>query len=194
MDSPLNGFSAILFVIVTVIFTIIIVGAFLIYRAHKRGRRENNKDTLPPFPHHRLDYQPETKTLPVIHPITKPAHSTFSIDSSEPEEIDFSTTGRDLTESLVALSDTYTMDIFTIATSDGLVLGSSGGDTAQNDAAVYSEQFRNNPLAETPGVILFGLNHKGSELIGIIRTRTSVSDKKLQRIAAETKNILDKWI
>ena len=100
MDSPLNGFNAILLIIIAVIITIIIVGAFFIYRARKRGLRENNKEALSLLSHHRLDYQPEIKTLPVIHPITKPAHSTVSTDSSEPEDIDFITTGRDLTESL----------------------------------------------------------------------------------------------
>lgn len=193
MDSPLNGFNAIL-LIIAIILTIISVGAFFIYQARKRGLRDNNKDTPPHVPHHRLDYQPEAKILPVIHPIKKPAHSTFSIDFSEPEDIDLTTTGRDLTESLATLSDHYSLDIFTIATSDGLVLGSSGGNTAQNDAAMYSEQFRNNPYTVPTGIILFGLNHKGSELVGIIRTRTSVSEKKLQRIVAETKHILDRWV
>jgi uncharacterized protein YpmB len=49
MDSPLNGFNAILLIIIAVIITIIIVGAFFIYRARKRGLRENNKEALSLF-------------------------------------------------------------------------------------------------------------------------------------------------
>ncbi|MFA6224943.1 MAG: hypothetical protein WC620_01875 [Methanoregula sp.] len=98
---------------------------------------------------------------------------------------------RQLPEQDTDKSTSVTRHSFTIATADGLVFGSYGGDAAQNDAATYSELFKNNPLVETPGIVLFGLTYKGLELIGIIRTKTPLPEKNVNLITEDTKVILD---
>jgi len=100
----------------------------------------------------------------------------------------------DITGCLEAFVRKFSLESFTIATCDGLVFVSSGGDTAPADAAKYSEIFCNDPLSETPGVVLFGLNHKGSDLVGIIRTPAEVTQSTLQKMENDTKDILNRWI
>jgi hypothetical protein len=100
----------------------------------------------------------------------------------------------DITGCLGAFVRKYSLESFTIATCDGLVFVSSGGDTAPADAAKYSEIVCNDPLSETPGVVLFGLNHKGSDLVGIIRTSGEVTQSTLQKMENDTKDILNRWI
>jgi hypothetical protein len=106
-------------------------------------------------------------------------------------EVDILETCQDLQQCLFAMAEKYSLDSFTIATSDGLVFASSGGETTQVDAARFS---RNNTGKNPSGVTLFGLNHKGSELTGIIRSPVSISPETRQRIENDTKVILNKWV
>jgi len=101
---------------------------------------------------------------------------------------------KDISESLQALKEKYSLDAFTIATADGLVFASGGGTDSQTDAAQYSEIFNNDPLSETPGVVLTGIEHKGSSLVLIIRTQIPVPDEIRMRIENDTKDILNWWI
>ena len=52
----------------------------------------------------------------------------------------------------------------------------------------------NDPLSETPGVILFGVHHTGSSLVGIIRTPQEIPGNVLDAIEHDTKDILNRWI
>jgi hypothetical protein len=98
---------------------------------------------------------------------------------------------QDLQQSLLALAEKYSLDSFTIATSDGLVFASSGGSTAQEDAASYS---RNYEIGESAGMALFSLDHKGSKLTGIIRSQGIIKGEIQKRIESDTKDILNRWI
>jgi len=100
----------------------------------------------------------------------------------------------DITTSLRTLTEKYSLDQFTIATADGLVFASSGGEDAQDDAARFGEMFASDPLAETPGVTLFGLDHKSSDLVGIIRTNLQIPGDVAEMIERDTKDILNRWI
>ncbi len=100
----------------------------------------------------------------------------------------------DISQSLGAVVAKYSLDRFTIATSDGLVFASSGGDDTGADAARYSEMFRNDPLSETPGVVMFGFSHKGSELVGIIRADRPVSEETRKKIEKDANDIIHRWI
>ena len=182
-----------------VIIGVIILGiiGIVLYqrRSKKRGSLTRGTDTsLHPI-RHRLDYQPGAKPIPgFIQPTVTATSQPVTPAIPKPKEIDLTSTCRDMTESLAALTEKYSLTSFTIATEDGLIFGSSGGDTTQSDAAIFSHTFKNDPLIETPGVITFGLTCKGSELVGIIRTNASLSDETRQQIAADTKMILNLWV
>jgi hypothetical protein len=100
----------------------------------------------------------------------------------------------DLAGSIAALRQKYSLDGFTLASGDGLVVASTEPEGGREEAARYAEMYVNTPLFETPGFILFGLPHKGSDLVGIIRTNRELSDEICQNIADDTKDILNSWI
>ena len=106
-------------------------------------------------------------------------------------EVDLVNNRQDLQESLHALAEKYSLDSFTIATSDGLVFASSGSDTAQEDAAKYCRRY---DIRESVGVALFSMSHKGSELTGIIRSQGIITGEIQKRIESDTKDILNRWI
>lgn len=142
----------------------------------------------------RLAYQPEARPVRVVPLSAIPKPTRKSPTGPALKEISLLKDRQDITESLLALTDKYSLDQFTIATSDGLIFASSRGNGAQTDAAHYSEIFNNDPLAETPGVTLTGFNHKGSDLVLIIRTHLPVPDEIRIGIEEDTKDILNWWI
>ncbi|HSA37930.1 MAG TPA: hypothetical protein P5013_03445 [Methanoregula sp.] len=138
----------------------------------------------------RLDYQPSAKPIPITSPTpTKsPQHQQYATPILD---IDVTENCQDLGQSLAAIVMKYSLDSFTIATSDGLVFASSIDTMAQEDAARYSGKF----AGKMPGgVVLFSLNHKGSELTGIMRTKEGMRWETQNRIKNDTKAILNKWI
>jgi hypothetical protein len=71
------------------------------------------------------------------------------------------------------------------------VFGSSGGSTAQEDAASYSGS---HDIRESVGVAVFRMDHKGSNLTGIIRSQGIITGEIQKRIESDTKDILNRWI
>jgi hypothetical protein len=195
MDFSLTGSGYLLPMVIIGIVIIVVIAAVLFQiRSKKRSSPRGDTELSPYSPRHPLDYQPQSKPIPVIQPSVIPAPRALAADVAKPKEIDLTKARKDMTESLDALVRKYSLNNFTIATADGLVFGSSMGDTAQADAATYSEMFKNDPLTETRGVVLFGITYKGSELIGIVRAKTPPPNEIMQQIAADTKVILNWWI
>jgi ABC-type antimicrobial peptide transport system permease subunit len=192
--SPIASGSLLPIVFIGIIFGVMIVVILLIQRSGNQQSPEQGKAASSSVPIQRLDYQQDKRPKPVISSTLKPEYPVRSAKVPHQKDIDLIISRKDLTESMVALKEKYYLDMFTIATADGLIFGSSGGDRAETDAAMYSEQFKNNPFAETTGVILFSLPYKGSELIGIIRTDKPLPERIVRQIAADTKVILNRWI
>jgi hypothetical protein len=141
-----------------------------------------------------LNYQPGIKPVLPLSQKTIPRQVQKPGVLPQPGNISVTEGMADITTSLRTLTEKYSLDQFTIATADGLVFASSGGDNAQNDAARFGEMFVNDPLVETPGVTLFGLDHKGSDLVGIIRTDLQIPEEISLMIENDTKDILNRWI
>jgi len=176
---------------IAVLIVFAIIAFFLI-----RSRRSNplRNPATGPQRGQKFGYQPELK--PVLHLPTIRKSEPVRIIQPQPQvtKIDFVSGKKDLAESLVALAETYSLDSFTLASYDGLVIASTDRNTAQTDAAQYAEIFASSHLFETPGAVLFGLAHKGSDLIGIIRVNRGISDEICQNIENDTKDILNSWI
>jgi hypothetical protein len=188
---------------VVILIIILIPAALLLIRARKDRSSEDERARV-----QRLDYQPAAKPVPVARPVpvakpvqaARPVSPAIPVPANAPArmpepatipETDLTGNSRDLRESLCALAGKYSLDSVTIATSDGLVLAASGGSTTQEDAASYS---RLNIGGEPEGVTLFVLNHKGSELTGIIRSQGIITGEVQKRIESDTKDILNRWI
>jgi len=141
-----------------------------------------------------LDYQPETRSTRLSTLPESKAALREDIRALQVKKIELIKGIPDITGSLTALTEKFSLDSFTLATSDGLVFATSGSSTAQTDAAVFSGIFATNPRTKTAGVQLFGLHHKGSNLVCVIRTNNPVPDRILQKITTDTQDILNWWI
>jgi hypothetical protein len=100
----------------------------------------------------------------------------------------------DLSGSLAALAKKYSLDEITLATADGLLLASSHSSPSADDIAGYCGIYNENPQARIPGIMLFGMVHKGSDLIGIAKIRGQALLDPGQELICETKDILNSWI
>ncbi len=176
--------NTILYILVA--FIIILIPTALFLQKTLKARFEEEEHAR----RQRLDYQPSVKHIPV----TKPVPISWQGRKQQPaftSEINILEKGQNLQQCLLAIAEKYSLDSFTIATSDGLVLASSIGDTAAEDAARYG---RNYDGTVPEGVTLFSLTHKGSELTGIIRSEHNRTGGFQKRIENDTKDILNKWI
>ena len=197
--SDLESTAFIIIAITIVIILLVIV--FLIFRRKRENQPVNRKEDGSGHPIGSLDYRPTLQPVKETKPLSppeaadkSPGTALPSVEQVQTNEIELLAGRADIAESLLALSEKYSLDQFTIATEDGLVFASSGSKNAQNDAAIYSSLYSEDPGTAIPGVVLFGLVHKSSGLIGIIRTNRPVSERILENIAADTKDILNWWI
>jgi hypothetical protein len=170
------------------IIVLVIIAALLLKRSRGTKRKVVHEEE-PDF-----DYGAAIHHVPVPVTTTASPRVEQKREALRPPGINVLEGCTNITECLDALVRKFSLESFTIATCDGLVFVSSGGDTAPADAAKYSEIFLNDPLSETPGVVLFGLKHKGSDLVGIIRTPGEVTENTLQKMESDTKDILNRWI
>ena len=185
-----------LLLILAVVIALIIAAAvtYYLFRRPKTirepGRTITSQDHRPARP----GYQPAAKATAPAGEAKSPVPPGRGDTPYRPKDLSVVDGRADLTASLCALVEKYSFGELTLATADGLVFASSGGESAQTDAAHYSETFIRDPLSETPGVTLFGVSHKGSELIGIIRTTPEVSEEIVEMVENDTKDILNRWI
>ena len=185
--------SIIPFIIVGLLAVVIIVAAALINnKILKKKQFLKGRNKIADFPQQDLDYQSEIKLikrmLPALQSRTLQKNTAPAL-----KEIEILYGRTDITQSLLALVEKYSLGIFTLATSDGLIFASSVGEDSQTDAATYSKMVNHDPPLTTPPVIVFGLTHKGSTLVGVIRTQNPVSEDISKRIATDTQAILNWW-
>ncbi|ABS56425.1 hypothetical protein Mboo_1910 [Methanoregula boonei 6A8] len=114
--------------------------------------------------------------------------------TSHKEETDCVNKQRDLAGSLDALAKKYSLDEIILATADGLLLASSRNAPPAGDIARYTGMFAENIQPRPPGIILFGLEYKGSHLVGIARGRDLLIQEPDPDMVRETKAILNRWI
>jgi len=110
-----------------------------------------------------------------------------------PQDIDVVAGRSDIVDSMKALCEKYYLNAFTIATDDGLVVSSSMEDAAA-DAAKYSYDFARGNLPDDPQVMLFGVRHKGSALVGVIRTDHNIPEKWVESMERDAVAILKRWL
>ena len=178
--------------IIIIVLIIILIPAALLLKKMLAARSEEDGRTR----RQRLDYQPPAKTGWVAIPIPISWQKQKQQSGAAPgatfiPEVDLVENCKNLEESLHALTGKYSLDSFTIATSDGLVFASSGGSTAADDAARFCRHY---DIRESVGVALFSVNHKGSELTGIVRSQGIITGEIQKRIESDTKDILNRWI
>ncbi len=110
------------------------------------------------------------------------------------DTIELTRNRKTITASLQALARKYSLFEITLATDDGLVFASSAERDVQADAAKYSQIMKQKSSLNEPGVTLFELDHKGSHLVGIIRTKNELVQNGETGIREDTKGILQWWL
>ena len=142
----------------------------------------------------RLDYQPAAR--PVIPLIRLPVPRQSPSPATPPITAAVSVVnGRtDIADSTRALAEKYSLDGFTLATTDGLVFSTSGNPTATEDAAYYGGTAPPEGAQVAAGVTLFTVTHLGSGLTGIIRSERPLSRDVVRSIGKDTQEILNRWI
>jgi hypothetical protein len=179
---------SILFIGSAVLIIVVIAAALYIRKVRKlRSARDRAR-------RQRLDYQPSVKHMPVVAPLPtpRPVQKPWRVSFSERRDI--TENSQSFQQNLLILARKYSLDSFTIATSDGLVFASSGGTTAQEDAASYSRRIFPDTGNAPRGITLFSLIYQQSELTGIIRARDVVSEETKEHIKKDAEDILNRWI
>jgi len=92
---------------------------------------------------------------------------------------------------LSALVRKYLLGSITLATTDGLVVATSGGSDAESDAAHYSSAFVRGVAPSEKEVTLFSVNYRGSPVIGVIRSSKSISSSWMDGIEKDVVRILE---
>jgi hypothetical protein len=128
--------------------------------------------------------------------ITKvnPNPGAVAASAPHPTEINCIHGMTDISQSLIALARKYSLDEIALATSDGLLLATSSRTPAAEEIARYTGLYTANPRTQSPGIVLFGMEHKGSSLIGIAKTAGQNLQESRQDLIRETKDILNWWI
>ena len=168
----------------------ICIAAGLVAKKIRNRARDNlHKMALDP-----LQTSHSVKEIPAdTHEISSDQDRDFS---SAPlrKEIDCLQDKVDITQSLVALAEKYSLDEITIATSDGLLLASSLKAPSADNIARYCKMYTINSRPWPPGTMLFGVEHKGSFLVVIAKTKDPLLQEPDPELVYKTKDILNWWI
>ena len=134
------------------------------------------------------------KKIPVNMPREAPDTDDDADPRSRPKGLDCITGRANLSESLAALAEKYSLDELTLATADGLLLASSRTSPSADAVARYAGMFAENVQPRPPGITLFGLEHKGSFLVGIAKAGALPVQEADPELVSDTKDILNRWI
>jgi len=118
--------------------------------------------------------------------------SAVSSPAEAVKAVDLSAAGS-LQEYLVALGEKYDLASLTLATADGLVIGSTRPDP-QEEAAEYSYLYVQGKHPEDAGVRLVGVSHRGETVVGIARSVRDLSGDAVNALEQDIRNALRQWI
>jgi hypothetical protein len=188
-----SGYSVVLAVIIIICIAVIVVAAHTIKKNREKKQKPEKKSKTSNFSYQPQKYHHEKKLIQRMLPALQ-SHTVPTTPAPVSEESNTLQKKTEITQNLLQLTRKYSLDMCTIATSDGLVVATSGGEQALTDAAEYGKM---RPPDQTPvisGIMIIELNLKGSALVGIIRTKNPVSEDMSMKIAADAQAILNLWI
>ncbi|WP_292728381.1 hypothetical protein [Methanoculleus sp.] len=107
-------------------------------------------------------------------------------------DIDPRSTGS-LEESLGAISERHGLSSFTLATVDGLLIGSTRPG-AEDEAARYSYLYTQGKLHDEAGVELLGVPHHGETVVGIAHPSEDLSAEQLSTLEQDIRDTLQQWV
>lgn len=112
----------------------------------------------------------------------------------QPADVELVRNRQNITASLRALVEKYSLAEITLATEDGLVFASSSDHDVQLDAVKFSQIMKHQAPPDEPDVTLFELLHRESRLVGILRRERELPPSWKRMIRDDTKAILQWWL
>lgn len=174
-----------LLMITVIVLVIAIIAIFLIlillklYQVKSAARGKPGKNIQPV-----TSARPPALKVKEEMPGEEPARPGY-----EPEPGGVLSDRGDISKNMQALVAMYHLDSFTLSSDDGLLIASTS-EEGQNDAANYSQIYKSSQEPIEPGTKIFGMNHGGSTIIGIIRSSHTISDQVVEKIERDAKIIL----
>lgn len=101
---------------------------------------------------------------------------------------------RDISDGLRIICEMNGLDALTISSTDGLALGSFGTESGVAEAARFSHLYMLGETISDPEVTVFQMDHRGSPLIGIIRSKEAVTPELSAGIENEVRRLFEKWL
>ncbi|PKL61983.1 MAG: hypothetical protein CVV31_08530 [Methanomicrobiales archaeon HGW-Methanomicrobiales-2] len=95
--------------------------------------------------------------------------------------------------SLGAISERHGLSSFTLATVDGLLIGSTRPG-AEDEAARYSYLYTQGKLHDEAGVELLGVPHHGETVVGIAHPSEHLSAEQMSTLEQDIRDTLQHWV
>jgi hypothetical protein len=181
--------NVILFLGIVIAVIVCITILILIIKNRQRAKEYSNVINLDPS---RIPFR--VRKIPAYTESDSSESDMAFSPTSKIKEMDCLEGKTNLSESLEALAAKYALEEITLATSDGLLLASSQKTPSTDAVARYAEMYAENMRPWPPGIILFSIEHKGSLLVGIAKTKDLLAQEPDRDFACETKDILNWWI
>ncbi len=122
----------------------------------------------------------------------RPAGNRESHAARPPGDIDPRGT-QSLEENLGAISRKYSLASFTLATADGLLVGSTRPGS-EGEAARYSHLYARGERQDGTGAELLGIPYRGETLVGIARPKEHLSAELMNALEQDTRDALQRWV
>jgi len=100
---------------------------------------------------------------------------------------------RSLEEYLGAIGRKYSLASFTLATADGLLIGSTRPGS-EDEAARYSHLYAQGRLQDETGAELLGIPYRGETVVGIVRPSEHLSAELMNALEQDTRDALQRWV
>lgn len=177
------SFNPLIILIVAIAAIILLLLFMKMYQArHATGKKDR--------PGIRNAKHPGDSTAPLPGtPETR--HEKLSEKKQQGVEVPFADPG-DITKNLQAIVSKYHLIAITLSTTDGLMIASTS-EYGPEDSAYYGLILKPGDTLSVPGMRLFSIGHKGSAVIGIVRSGDPITDILLGNIRNDTEKIMD-WL
>ncbi|MFA7562267.1 MAG: hypothetical protein WCY70_02385 [Methanoculleus sp.] len=98
-----------------------------------------------------------------------------------------------LEETLGAISEKYSLLSLTLATADGLLIGSTKPGS-ENEAARYSHLYSQGKRHEEGGTELLGISYRGETVVGIAHPSEHLSSELMSALEQDIRETLQHWV
>lgn len=98
-----------------------------------------------------------------------------------------------LEEYMGAIGKKYGLASFTLATADGLLIGSTKPGS-EDEAARYSYLYTQGRLQDETGAELLGIPYRGETVVGIVRPSEHLSAELMSALVQDTRDALQYWV